>query len=115
MYMVPVYLLVYHLQDFFNHIVWLHIWGDHEPQSVWFILLCSVAYFIDGLIQKSDLLLKKVCNVNLAHFYSGLLPFVSLLHPLYLVVQGHVQHHYLQIVTQLGSAKDKVRDGLPKK
>merc|ERR1712223_260769 len=85
--MVLVYLLVYHLQDFFNHIIWLHIWGDHEPQSVWFILLCSVAYFIDSL----------------AHFYSGLLPFVSLLHPLYLVVQGHVQHHCLQIGTQLGS------------
>merc|ERR1711971_605235 len=79
-------LLSYYLQDFLDDIPRLHVRGDHECQSVWLIFLCWVTYFIDCL----------------AHFHSRLHPFVSLRHPLHLLLQGHVQHHYLQLWAQLG-------------
>ena len=95
-------LLSYHLQDLLDNLPRLHVWGNHECQSVWFIFLCWVTYLIDCL----TLVLVIIIGVaNLAHFHSRLLPFVPLPPPLHLLLQGHVQHHYLQLWAQLGPVR----------
>ena len=96
-------LLVCHLQDLLDDVLRLHVRGDHQCQSVCFILLCSVTYFIDCLAPV--LLLDIMTDANLAYFHSRLLPFVPLPYPLHLVLQGHVQHHYLQLWAQLGPVR----------